>query len=117
MSVAMVFATAVAVSGAQTPDGDSVEHARSSHRIRWTSCDEPGLEGLDCGTIKVPLDYDRRNGRMIKVRMARLPAGNQADKLGTIFLNPGGPGGSGIDFVAGAGPFLYTPTRCVPTTT
>ncbi len=38
----------------------------------------------------------------------RLPATDQAHKKGTIFFNPGGPGGSGVEFVLGVGPFLYS---------
>jgi pimeloyl-ACP methyl ester carboxylesterase len=39
--------------------------------------------------------------------MVRLPATDSAQRIGSLFLNPGGPGGSGVDFVLGAGPFLY----------
>ena len=41
--------------------------------------------------------------------LVRLPAADPEDKIGSIFLNPGGPGGSGVDFVLGIGPLLFTP--------
>ena len=56
----------------------------------------------------VPLDYDRPRGATISIALTRLPATDPARRIGSLFLNPGGPGGSGVDFVVGAGPFLYT---------
>ena len=56
----------------------------------------------------VPLDYDRPKGKQITLALTRLPAGDPSRKIGSLFLNPGGPGGSGVDFVQGAGPFLYS---------
>ena len=44
----------------------------------------------------------------IGIAMVRLPASDPARRLGSLFVNPGGPGGSGVDFVLQAGPFLYT---------
>lgn len=42
--------------------------------------------------------------------LTKLPAsGEPGDRLGTLFTNPGGPGGSGVDFVQGAAPFIYAP--------
>jgi pimeloyl-ACP methyl ester carboxylesterase len=58
--------------------------------------------------VGVPLDYDQPNGPSISIAMVRLPAANPALRQGSLFLNPGGPGGSGIDFAVGAGPFLFT---------
>ncbi|MCP4307600.1 MAG: alpha/beta hydrolase [bacterium] len=117
LTMAMVFTTASSVSGSEPAEVDlleqegvdrGIEHFVPKARIKWRTCDEVGLEGLECGSIRVPLDCDRPHGRTIEVQVAWLAATDQANKLGTIFLNPGGPGGSGIDFVAGAGPNLYT---------
>ncbi|GAB3430525.1 alpha/beta hydrolase family protein [Flindersiella endophytica] len=49
----------------------------------------------DCGTVSVPLDYRRPDGRKIEVAITRLKATDQAHRLGSLALNPGGPGGSG----------------------
>lgn len=49
----------------------------------------------ECGTISVPLDYRRPAGRRISVAVTRLRATDQAHRLGSLALNPGGPGGSG----------------------
>ena len=108
LTVAMVFATAVAVSGAPAVEADSSNAVAARATINWRDCVDPELTGLECGRVWVPLDYDRPGGAKIKIKVARLGAGDPASKLGTIFLNPGGPGGSGIDFLAGAGSFLFT---------
>jgi pimeloyl-ACP methyl ester carboxylesterase len=75
-------------------------------KIQWGSCGD-GITGLDCATVKVPLDYDHPNGPKTDIAVARVPASDQANKIGTLFLNPGGPGGSGVDLVSfGFGDFL-----------
>jgi len=56
----------------------------------------------------VPLDYSNPTGANILIAVIRLPASDPANKIGSIFFNPGGPGGSGVEFVLFAGPFLYT---------
>ncbi|BCY11286.1 alpha/beta fold hydrolase [Actinoplanes sp. L3-i22] len=53
------------------------------------------LARTDCGTVQVPLDYHHPNGRQITVAISRLRATDQRHKLGSIAVNPGGPGGSG----------------------
>jgi pimeloyl-ACP methyl ester carboxylesterase len=50
----------------------------------------------------VPLDYDRPNGRTISIAVARAPAKDPANRIGSLFVNPGGPGAPGVDFVAAA---------------
>ncbi|GAA0911355.1 alpha/beta fold hydrolase [Virgisporangium aurantiacum] len=53
------------------------------------------LGRLECGTVSVPLDYRHPHGRQITVALTRLKARDQAHRLGSMALNPGGPGGSG----------------------
>ena len=67
--------------------------------LAWSNCGE----GFQCATARVPLDYRRPGGRKIKLRLARLPARDPARTIGSLFVNPGGPGGSGIDFLRDAG--------------
>jgi len=65
-----------------------------SQTLEWTDCD-----GIDCAMAIVPIDYDDPSAGTTTISMVRLPA--QGDKIGTLFINPGGPGGSGIDFALG----------------
>ena len=79
--------------------------AQSGKRgIAWQPCHEQ----FQCATVRVPLDYDRPRSGTIALALARLPATDPARRIGSLFLNPGGPGGSGVDFLFDAGPFLYT---------
>jgi pimeloyl-ACP methyl ester carboxylesterase len=53
------------------------------------------LARTQCGTVQVPLDYANPDGGKITIAVTRLAATDQKHKLGTIAMNPGGPGGSG----------------------
>ncbi|MCE3555606.1 alpha/beta hydrolase [Pseudonocardia sp. RS11V-5] len=65
--------------------------------------------GLQCARLTVPLDYTKPDGRTAEIAVLRMPAGH--DRIGALVLNPGGPGGSGVDLAAafakggGGGPF------------
>jgi pimeloyl-ACP methyl ester carboxylesterase len=56
--------------------------------------------------LRAPLDHDEPHGPRIDVAVVRLPARKAADAR-SLLLNPGGPGGSGVDLVVYAGPSLY----------
>ena len=80
--------------------------AAPSPQISWSPCFKE-IGPFECGTVQVPLDYDTSSG-VISIALARLPATDPSRRIGSLFLNPGGPGGSGIDFLLGAGPFLFS---------
>jgi len=63
---------------------------------------------FECAKVWVPVDYDGPDRSLIALAPVRLPATDPARRIGSLFLNPGGPGGSGVDFVLGLGPFLYS---------
>jgi pimeloyl-ACP methyl ester carboxylesterase len=50
---------------------------------------------FSCANYVVPLDYDRPNRGTINLALMRRAANDQATRIGSLFLNPGGPGGSG----------------------
>jgi pimeloyl-ACP methyl ester carboxylesterase len=51
---------------------------------------------LTCAVQEVPVDHSRPRGEKTGIAMMKRPANDPAKKIGTIFLNPGGPGGSGL---------------------
>src|ERR1700712_5417012 len=53
--------------------------------------------GQQCATLQLPLDYTDPNGRKITVAVSRVRAANPASRRGVLLLNPGGPGGAGLD--------------------
>lgn len=70
---------------------------------------ELGLPTYQCTTVQVPLDHDDARGGTISISMVRLPALDPEQRIGSLFLNPGGPGGSGVEFAVFGAPFLYSP--------
>ncbi|MCU1496285.1 MAG: hypothetical protein JWM47_238 [Acidimicrobiales bacterium] len=60
---------------------------------------------LRCASLKVPLDYADPDGPTITLALAMLPATDPDARIGALITNPGGPGGSGIDFLGNDGPF------------
>ena len=67
-------------------------------------CDDQPPVGiaLECATLPVPLDHDDPDGPTIDIALARVPAGDPDERIGSLVFNPGGPGGSGIDFISSA---------------
>ena len=80
-------------------------------KLAWKSCGtQPELERFLCATAQVPTDYDRPNGAKTQIALTKLPAsGDPAQRLGTLFTNPGGPGGSGVEFVQDAAALWRSP--------
>lgn len=96
----MLAASIVAIGPAEAREVTSEDLAKT---IRWESCNED-LGNFECGTLRVPLDYDRPFGSTVELALVRLPAADQENRIGSILLNPGGPGGSGVEFALGFGP-------------
>lgn len=61
--------------------------------LSWKTCDTQ--REFDCATIEVPLDYAQPTAGTVSLAVIKLPATDPARRLGTVFLNPGGPGGAG----------------------
>lgn len=59
--------------------------------VSWRPCGD----GLECATVTVPLDWSVPAGATIDLAVARFPAAG--DRLGALFVNPGGPGRSGVE--------------------
>jgi pimeloyl-ACP methyl ester carboxylesterase len=62
-------------------------------QLEWTTCDQG-----ECATAQVPLDYADPAGGSIGIALARSKA-TGGEPLGSLLLNPGGPGASGVDFL------------------
>ena len=124
-SWALVSATVLVLSAAIAALGPAAAVASETGKIDWTPCHQELGPTFECGTLQVPLEYssrgnqdsnsnepqqisNSRDGRQISIAVARLLATDQRNRIGSIFINPGGPGGSGVDFVLFAGPFLFS---------
>ncbi|SNS85773.1 alpha/beta hydrolase fold [Geodermatophilus saharensis] len=77
--------------------------------ITWTDCDAqisqliagtPGSERdllFECGRTEVPIDHDEADGATLPLFLVRARLAGQTDRIGSLLVNPGGPGGSGAD--------------------
>jgi pimeloyl-ACP methyl ester carboxylesterase len=72
--------------------------------LDWTLC--PDIPRALCATAEVPLDYDDPTGTTILLDVVKLPALVTSQRLGTLFVNPGGPGGSAREFAPYAAELL-----------
>lgn len=61
-------------------------------RLQWRGCG--GL--FQCATATVPLDYNQPRGAVITLSVIRLPAADPAQRIGSLFINFGGPGTGGV---------------------
>ena len=67
-------------------------------QVAWSQC----YGEFQCADVTVPLDYQHPEARVIKLSVVRLLAKDQKRRLGSLLVNPGGPGGSGIDYALAA---------------
>jgi pimeloyl-ACP methyl ester carboxylesterase len=73
-------------------------------QVNWGSCDplfgvDIGLPTAQCAMVPVPRSYDDPTGPTVDLAVIRVPAEGQ--RIGSLFVNPGGPGASAVDTVAG----------------
>lgn len=83
-----------------------------AQELDWGSCeDSGGISGFfggddqQCAQLTVPVDYSDPEGETTTVAMARLPSTGDAPE-GALVVNPGGPGGSGVDLISQSGPLF-----------
>lgn len=81
-------------SGFTTPPPGSGLPRYSGQTLTWQGCGR----GLECADARVPLDYANLDGTAITLGLVRRPA-TVSPRLGSLFINPGGPGGSGRNYV------------------
>jgi pimeloyl-ACP methyl ester carboxylesterase len=92
---------------AATPEGQSTQLYGQSPI--WGDCasvipDTSALPTAQCGKVSVPVDYAKPDGAQAQLAVIRVPA--SGDRIGTLIVNPGGPGASAVDTVADMGPAL-----------
>ena len=91
--------SATATRAAATPEP---EPSAAAEQIEWTSC-----FGLECGFVDVPADYRSPDAGTIKIAVNVRRAADPDQRIGYLLVNPGGPGGSGVEFVANVGRSSY----------
>lgn len=90
----------------------SPSHADTRATLDWAPCTDEGMTGLECSFLTVPLDWSEPDGRTIEIAMARHRSeGTPGERIGSMFFNPGGPGGSGLATLATAWSLLPAEAR------
>lgn len=73
--------------------GGPNEQESTAKLAKWADCQD----GLECATVSVPADPDAPSGATLDISLVRVRSTGPA--RGSVFVNPGGPGASGVDFV------------------
>jgi pimeloyl-ACP methyl ester carboxylesterase len=85
--------------GACSPLPHQAAHSpspKASADAVWTNCGD----GFQCTTLRVPVDYSKPNGLLqIPLALIRKQATETSGRIGSLLMNPGGPGESGVDFL------------------
>jgi pimeloyl-ACP methyl ester carboxylesterase len=74
--------------------------ADATTAVAWGPCTDVDVS-WQCGTLMVPEDYTKPDGTQIGIALNRLPATKPSQRVGSLVINPGGPGGSGVEAAFG----------------
>jgi pimeloyl-ACP methyl ester carboxylesterase len=73
-------------------------------KLDWSDC----YDYFECSELRVPIDYDDLSVGTFRISVLRAVAKDQDNRLGSIVVNPGGPGGSGVDYAYNAD-YIFSP--------
>jgi pimeloyl-ACP methyl ester carboxylesterase len=75
-------------------------------QLAWRGC----RRNFECARLTVPVDYEQPDGATIDLAVVRLPASGD-DRIGSLVVNPGGPGASGVDYARAADSIVTSAVR------
>ena len=111
LSLAAVLAVSSCAPGSSTPPAGPAAQAELAalpkatpsalapyygQKLNWHSC---GVPGFECATMKAPLDYAHPGAGDIRLAVSRKKATGPGKRLGSLLVNPGGPGGSAVGYL------------------
>jgi pimeloyl-ACP methyl ester carboxylesterase len=89
------------------PSSSATGNSGNNGTVNWTQCDDVATQILnqpvrgyqfDCGSITVPADWKHPgDGKTFRIALIRVRNDNQTNRIGSLLVNPGGPGGSGVE--------------------
>ena len=85
---------------AGTGEGSAVPAGAGESQIGWIACGDQ----LECARVPVPLDWGDPDGPRIELSVIRRLASRPDQRIGSLFVNPGGPGDSGVAYAAERAP-------------
>jgi pimeloyl-ACP methyl ester carboxylesterase len=107
------FSSTLTASGTAAAQGTGTPAAAPAPSIRWTDCttqikpligNQPGADrnlSFQCGRTQVPIDYDKPTGSTLPLFLVKVVLAGQSNRIGSLVVNPGGPGASGADAAIG----------------
>jgi pimeloyl-ACP methyl ester carboxylesterase len=78
--------------------------------LAWAGCGTTAAAtaaGVECATADLPMDHDEPEGARVQIAVARVPATDPANRIGSVFVNPGGPGGEFMTYLQRSGAGLF----------
>lgn len=102
LAVWVVMAVVVPVAAEAGSGRGSAAAGVRARQITWAACGPQ----LECASVPVPLDWAHPNGPAITLAVARHLASHRGQRIGSLFVNSGGPGESGAGYVAERGQAL-----------
>ncbi len=72
--------------------------------LKWSSC----YDNFECAELAVPIDYNRIKTGTFKISVLRYAAQDPNRRIGSLVINPGGPGASGVDYAYNA-EYIFDP--------
>jgi pimeloyl-ACP methyl ester carboxylesterase len=103
----VVMALVVPAAGAGIQRGSASTRRTGVPQINWAACGPQ----MECANVPVPLDWAHPNGPAIVLVVARHLASRPGQRIGSLFVNSGGPGDSGVAMVADRGAALDALTQ------
>ncbi len=101
-SAVAVLCLAAACATTQQTTAPTPGPGRAQPGIAWTACEGLG-EKFQCAKVPVPLDWAEPDGPRIELAVIRHLASRPRERIGSMFMNPGGPGQGGVELVRGGG--------------
>ncbi len=98
--------TTPSTAATRPPSGSEALASFYGQRLSWEKC-----QVAQCAKLKVPLDYGKPDGDQIEISLLRMVATKPKDRIGSLVVNPGGPGGSGVDYARAADFIVGKPVR------
>ncbi len=85
--------------GTPTPAVQGAEEAATPAPLAWKRCSEQLPAELECAQMQTPMNYAAPDGPTVTLTMTRLKATDPEKRIGSLIINPGGPGGAGSDIL------------------
>ena len=94
----LVLISLLLTSCSSTTQESFPQAANDLSTLEWSSC----YDTFQCATLKVPIDYSNESLGQFDIAVVRYRDPNQHDRIGSLVINPGGPGVSGVDYALNA---------------